>query len=273
MRGSDLPGCLRLTQAERWPHRLEDWQLHFDVGSGNVATTADGKLVGVAMYWAWGKSVATIGLVLVDQDMQGRGIGGRLMSAVMSDTAGRTQKLMATTAGLRLYDNCGFGGIGRIGQIQGNLGSTIDAVSQPGIRLRALTDADLACVTQLDRDAFGDDRHELLSALMSAGRGVIAEREGSSAGFAIIRSSGHGQTVGPVVATDEQTAIALVSQLLSTERGFIRLDAVLSASSFAAWLETIGLNCIDQVTIMTRGNKWPPSASYRTLGLVSQALG
>ena len=72
---SDLADCLRLTQVERWSHRMEDWEFAHRLGLGWAACNAEGKLLGTASWWAYGERFATVGLVLVDQNYQGHGIG------------------------------------------------------------------------------------------------------------------------------------------------------------------------------------------------------
>ena len=53
MNESDLPGAHALSQAVRWPHRLEDWEFVHRLGTGFVAE-ADGVAVGTALCWIQG---------------------------------------------------------------------------------------------------------------------------------------------------------------------------------------------------------------------------
>ena len=272
LRESDLPACLQLTQAERWPHRHHDWQLHYDVGEGWVAVH-DEDIVGVTMRWLYSNHIATIGLVVVSQSQQGRGIGGRLMRAAMDGMDAYTLRLMATDAGLKLYENCGFVAVGQITQIQGEIKVAPAAVAADGVTIRRVTRRDLDRFVEVDSEAYGGARCDLLSAILRDDRGVVAERGNQIRGFALIRDSGHGQTVGPVIAKDQSVAISMVSELLTTESGFVRLDIDLEATQFVQWLENIGLTSIDTVTIMIRPEERSTDKQYRTYGLVSQAFG
>ena len=67
MQASDLPAALKLTQAENWSHRLEDWEFHYRLGRGWVACDEEGKLVGTILWWPYGKEFGTVGLVVVDR--------------------------------------------------------------------------------------------------------------------------------------------------------------------------------------------------------------
>jgi predicted N-acetyltransferase YhbS len=271
----DLDGALRLTQAERWSHRLEDWQFHYRLGRGWVACDDDGKVLGTASWWAYGEQFGTVGLVLVDQAHQGQGIGRQLMNVVMSDAGPRGLQLVATKAGLTLYERCGFREHHGIRQHQGAATQIPAFAPLRDTVLRSVSLADLEAVCDLDAAAFGANRRQLVSAVFNDGRGVgvLARRDGRLAGFALVRQSGRGTTIGPVVAEDETLAIALIAHQLNTNGGFTRVDVPADATQLADWLETAGVVCVDQVTTMVRGDVREERAQARVFGLVSQALG
>ena len=195
------------------------------------------------------------------------------MDAAMDSAGSCSKKLMSTQAGLKLYENCGFVAVGEIGQTQGEVTIETPVAAAEGVRIRPASRDDLPVLVDLDAQAFGAIRKNLISAILGDGNGVVALRDGKPAGFALIRGSGLGQTIGPVVATDEELGIALVSQLLAEESGFIRLDVDLTATKFMAWLETTGLKCIDTVTIMVKPRMPANAKPPYTYGLISQAFG
>jgi GNAT superfamily N-acetyltransferase len=271
----DLDGALRLSQAERWSHRLEDWQFHFRLGRGWVACDEDGKVLGTASWWAYGEQFGTVGLVLVDQAHQGQGIGRQLMNVVMSDAGPRVLQLVATKAGLALYQRCGFREHHGIRQHQGTATQLPAFAPLRDTALRTVSVADLEAVCELDAAAFGANRGQLVSAVFNDGNGsgVLARRNGRLAGFALVRQSGRGTTVGPVVAEDEALAVALIAHQLNTSGGFTRVDVPADAAQLGDWLEAAGIVCVDHVTTMVRGNVREGRAQARVFGLVSQALG
>jgi GNAT superfamily N-acetyltransferase len=275
MVASDLPAAHALTQAVHWSHRIEDWQFHCALGRGWVAVDAAGTVLGTIVWWAWGKQVATLGLVLVSQQAQGQGIGSLLMKAVMEETDHRALKLMSTDAGLRLYRQCGFTPLGTIEQRQAVPGPMRLRPASPGLLLRACSEADLPALTELDAVAFGAPRPQLLAAALQVGSGVVAWRAGEPQGFALVRHAGRGLQIGPLVATDETDAIVLVAALLESNPGFMRLDVPATAGRLCAWLDAAGIVTVDRVTPMVRG-AWPiaaPDTAVRRYGLASQALG
>ena len=52
---TDLPAAHRLSEAVKWPHRLDDWRFAFQLGSGIVAEDETG-VVGTALGWRLAES-------------------------------------------------------------------------------------------------------------------------------------------------------------------------------------------------------------------------
>ena len=77
MTARDIPHLFALSQAVAWPHREEDLRFLLGLGHGVAATGPDGAVEGCAAWWPFGAAVASVGLVIVRPDLQGRGIGGR----------------------------------------------------------------------------------------------------------------------------------------------------------------------------------------------------
>ncbi len=272
MQPEDLTEGLRLTQAESWSYRLEDWSLHFRLGKGWIACDAGGRVLGTALWWPYGERYATVGLVVVDRHQQGKGIGRKLMNAVMEDAGARSLQLVATRAGMRLYEQCGFREQGAICQHQGVAAATTLPLETGTASLCAVTSAELATIAHWEADAFGTDRTSVLAAVLASGEGLLASRHGRLAGYALAREAGRGTTIGPVVAEDERLAIEMVARLLQRRSGIMRLDVPADATVLRRWLEATGITCIDTAAVMIRGTPMPHPGAARVFGLVSQAL-
>jgi ribosomal protein S18 acetylase RimI-like enzyme len=274
MQPGDLPAALKLTQAEQWSHRLEDWQFHHRLGHGWVECSDAGALLATATWWAYGESFGAIGLVVVDRSQQGKGIGRRLMDTLIDDAGSRSLQLIATTAGLKLYRQCGFREAGVIEQRQGIVSPLLPLPpSADGTTVRAATAQDVESLVNLDTAAFGAPRRTIINQLLVEGSGLLAAVDGRPAGFAMTRQAGRGTLIGPLVADSEAVAIMLVARLLSAGTGFIRIDIPGDAPQLARWLDAAGLVAVDRVTSMLRGVWLKAQANVRTFGLVSQALG
>ncbi|HKH69039.1 MAG TPA: GNAT family N-acetyltransferase [Reyranella sp.] len=271
MHAGDLVAMHGLTQQMSWPHRAEDCAQLLALGDGIAAVDGDSSTIGVGLRWSFGREVGTIGLVLVAPEQQGRGIGRALMEALIADASSRALMLNATAEGLPLYEKLGFVSTGLVRQHQGRLSVLPPA---PDVPLRRAVPADHAALCVLDATVFGADRSALIGSLLASGDVWLVDRVGQPAGFAILRTFGRGMIIGPVVASTEDEAIALVAAAAkAAPPGVMRVDIPAHAEGLAAWLTAAGLPAIDTVTVMLRGN-WPATwQGLQRFGLALQAWG
>lgn len=267
-----LEQAVGLTQQLKWPHRINDWQQALSLGEGLVAVQ-DGNVVGTILWWRWGERYASLGLVIVASEMQGKGLGRTLMQAVLAKLAGYNVRLHATGMGKGLYEKLGFVATGMIEQHQSRALMQVAAIAPAKCgMLREARDADGATLVALDRQAHGQHRPALIAMLLaSARRFLLLERAGRIVGFACQRDFGHGQTIGPVIAEDLSQAKELVSELLSGMKGqFVRIDTD-SSSGFGDWLNTLEMPQVDDPTLMIRGEPWQADGML-SFALMTQAM-
>ncbi len=257
---ADAGAAAALSKTFNWPHRPDDWALFLSLGQG-MAWREGGRLLGTAVFFPLDAMHGAVGLVQVSPALQGRGIGRRLMEAVMAIGAGRSLRLHATAAGAGLYARLGFRAAGVVQQWQGVVGAG-------GPTSRTAEDADLSEICAFDRQATGLDRHTLLRRLFDASTTHLSGPRGAITGYAMRRTFGRGALLGPVVATDEVVATALLAGL--QQPGFLRFDAPDASIPFQRVLSAAGLDSVEDVQVMVHG-KWPAAPSVFALG--SQAFG
>jgi GNAT superfamily N-acetyltransferase len=269
---ADAALCAELSRVVGWPHRVEDWEMAIGLGHGVVATLGH-KLVGSSLWWPYGESHATLGLIIVSPEEQGAGIGKRLMQALLEQVKGRSLMLNATAAGEPLYAKSGFRPYGGVRQYHGELLAVPAPELRPGERLRPGAAADLPLLERLDLEASGLPRRPVLSALLARGECVILERNGDPVGFSILRAFGRGLVVGPVIAADAAGAGVLVAHWLHGRQGqFMRVD-LRTDSGLGECLIECGLKPAGDVTAMVRGERPHAAGTARLFALINQALG
>ncbi|ACI51367.1 GCN5-related N-acetyltransferase [Gluconacetobacter diazotrophicus PA1 5] len=273
MRDTDIEAASLLSKALGWPHRLEDWQFMFAAGHGLVAETPAGELVGTILWWTYGAHDASLGMVIVSGAWQGHGIGRRLMSGARSALPGRTLHLNATPVGIPLYEKLGFSPCGLVEQRQA-IAATQPLIPLPeGMRLRPAGQSDLAALSALDHAATGMARQDLLHALLGAGRGIVVDDGGTIVGYSICRPFGWGNVIGPVIATTDLFASAMIAHWIGSGAGqFTRID-VPAACGLTAWLDEVGLPRVDTVTTMRTATDREGARGTTVFALCSQALG
>ncbi|MFV9668224.1 GNAT family N-acetyltransferase [Pantoea sp. KXB25] len=272
MTPDDLDACYQMTQALKWPHRREDWQLALQLGEGTVIEE-QGRIIGSAILWRWGERAATVGLVIVDNQQQGRGLGKQLMLAQLEKVPDCHVRLHATEMGKGLYEKLGFVTCGEIRQHQTRALTTLPAVAIPaGLQLRPATLADHATLVKLDQQASGMSRPALYEHLLRDCQTVLLEDAAQQIqGFASLRRFGHGWAIGPVIAAAFPVAQALVATLMQSLEGqFLRIDTD-ARLPMASWLHTLGLDQVDAPVTMVRGTPWTPQG-MQAFGLMTQAM-
>ena len=272
MTPDDIETCFTLTQVLKWPHRREDWQLALQLGEGTVIEE-QGKLIGSAVLWRWGDHAATVGLVIIDNQQQGRGLGKQLMLAQLEKVPNVNVRLHATEMGKGLYEKLGFVSCGEIRQHQTRAVTTLPEVVIPaGLKLRPATAGDHDTLVTRDQQAHGMHRPALIEHLLRDCQTVILEdAQQQIQGFASLRRFGHGWAIGPVIAADFPMAQALVASLMQSLQGeFLRIDTD-AALPMAAWLESLDIPQVDAPTTMVRGTPWTPQ-SMQAFGLMTQAM-
>ncbi|MBY5312607.1 GNAT family N-acetyltransferase [Rhizobium leguminosarum] len=263
-----LEAAVALSRQAGWPHRTEDWQLALALSDGRVAVE-DGKVVGTVLVTPYKEDCATINMVIVDETMRGRGLGRKLMDAVLLIAGDRPLRLVATTAGLPLYQKLGFHETGTVAQHQG-LAGDIAASAET----QAATDADLPAIVALDRLAFGADREGLLSYFAGIGAFAVLRSDGHVSGFACLRPFGRGEVIGPVVAADLGQARKLIEHFIARRPGrFLRVDTT-AETGLSPWLVEQGLAHVGGgITMRKPLVRDTADPTVTTFALASQALG
>ncbi len=290
---ADTHACWQLSQALRWPHREADWQQFISWAKAHgaaLAVRADGQLIGCGLAWQWGHEQGSIGMVIVDNAWQRRGIGKRLFKGLLQALDGRDVMLQATAQGRPLYESLGFAAIGQARQFHGHWQPPVEAAPtvSPATdeRTRLLQQQDLPALLAYDQRERGLARPALLQALLAQMDAdercaVSVDEQGHLCGYGILRRFGRGWVVGPLLADGADRAVALVKRLTQERTGdFVRIDLAAHTRAFpdsqaqaqaqaghdrpstqgdghdadilAHWLQAHGLALVDQPTTMIR---------------------
>lgn len=269
---ADMPAAHALSAHLKWPHREADWAMVQRTSQGFVAEHK-GQLVGVAFTCHQG-AYSSIGLVIVSDEHQGKGIGRQLMNLCLAATAPRTPILNATESGAPLYASMGFVDFARIQQHQGVPQAPEQMPLIKGSQCRALHPADYPRLIELANAGSGLDRTAVLNDLLPMAESVVGiDVDGELQGIALLRRFGRGHIIGPVVAKSQEQAQHLITHLLRLIPGaFVRFD-ILADCGLAVWLERLGLPCVDRAPRMVLGA--PPKSidGVSQFALVTQAIG
>jgi GNAT superfamily N-acetyltransferase len=241
---SDMDGLMKLKNAEGWNQLEKDWALLISYKeSVNLVAVLDKRIVGSVTALNYNKKVAWIGMMLVDKDYRGRGIGKQLMLAVMAKLKGcESIKLDATPAGRPLYLKLGF-----------KDEYTLYRVTHPSVSRIPLHDGqmeaekiqgdDLPEVAAFDKEVFGADRTELITGLYESYPELawLIRENNRLAGFCLGRPGQNFTQIGPVDSASDKHATALIRSAVNQITGHpVVLDIPANKSDTMHWLEAYG---------------------------------
>jgi predicted GNAT family acetyltransferase len=219
---------------------------------GCFVAEVDGKVAGPAATIVYEQRFAWIGMVLVDPEFRGRGIGTRLLEKTIEhlDTIGiATMKLDATPAGRPIYQKLGF--VDEYEIQRWRLKRPIPQAA-PAPERQPVSDA----VLQLDREIFGADRSPLLRSLASENPdfAMAAERNGEIDGYTFGRRGTLADHLGPWMARDEKTAAVMLDEFLKcSRRETVFVDALRDRRFVSVMLQARGFKVSRPLARMVRG--------------------
>jgi hypothetical protein len=269
MSPSDIEQLHALSISVQWPHRAEDWSFLLQHGQGITAKDEISRLIASAMWLPNAPDSGNICMVITSPRLQTQGAAHWLMERVFSEMGNRNKTLIATRQAYRLYIAMGFQTVCLVYQHNGIVTS---APASPDHARRMNAD-DFAAIVALDQAATGLDRSELLKHILQLGHGTVVTQDSVVTGFAFCRPFGRGHVIGPVVALDQQDAIALIAPItLAYEGRFLRLDTS-HEGALRDYLIACGMIHHDTVTKMKLGDLPHPQGPQKAFAIVSQAVG
>jgi len=250
---TDVGAGMRLKDLAGWNQTSADWERFLSASpDGCFVAEAEGRVAGTVTTIVYQGRFAWIGMVLVDPEFRGRGIGTRLLNRAIEYLDSRsipTLKLDATPQGKPIYEKLGFASEYEIERW------TLDRPAR-GTTAQTLRSPTLDDLLELDREVFGADRSALLRTLVSAAPDfTLAVREGEAlAGYAFGRRGSVADHLGPWTAKQESAACELLEEFLArSSRDRIFVDCLKSNPFAKTLLRAHGFEFSRPLTRMYRG--------------------
>jgi GNAT superfamily N-acetyltransferase len=258
MTTADIPAGMRLKDLAGWNQTPADWRRFLESSPrGCFAAEAERRVVGTVATIVYEERFAWIGMVLVDPEFRGLGIGTRLLEKAIEHLDGigvRTMKLDATPQGRPIYQSFGFKSEYEIERwlLKRPLPSTIPPPEPSPVSKNVL---------QLDREVFGADRNHLLRSLAASAPDFALAREqhGEIAGYTFGRRGTLADHLGPWMARDATVAGELLDEFLQRSgREKVFVDALKARRFVSELLQVRGFKVSRPLTRMVRGpNQYP----------------
>lgn len=255
----ELSLILDWAAAEGWNPGLGDAAaFHAADPHGFFLAEVAGKPVAAISVVNHSDDFAFLGLYLCQPEWRGQGIGYALWSHALAHAGSRTVGLDGVAAQQANYARSGFVLTGATLRFEGALA----AGTAPGIRLAGPEDG--ALLLALDAEANGVFRPRFLSTwtAQTPDRKTVM----TDAGFASARLCREGCKIGPVIAPDTESAVALARAALAAVGGEKAIiDVPEGNSRLIAALRALGFADTFATARMYRGSPPQPGAALQAI--------
>lgn len=221
----------------------------------SVVAERDGRILG-SNFLDERSPIAGVGPITVDPSAQDRGVGRRLMQAVLDRAAERGYagvRLVQAgyhTRSLSLYVSLGF----QVREPLANMQGKVPRVTIPGRSVRAALAADLEACNRVCQRVHGHHRSGDVRDAIAAGTATVVEHDGRITGYATSLSF-FGHAVGE---TDDDVK-ALIGAASSFEGPGILVPA---RSPLFSWCLSHGLRTVQTLTLMSVGLYNEPRGAF-----------
>jgi GNAT superfamily N-acetyltransferase len=219
-----------------WNQNVADWRFMLGAGHGFGLRGSDGKWEASSLVLPLGEKLAWISMVLVTQARRRGGVGTGLLKRCIAEAQanGAVAGLDATEQGRPIYLPLGFRDLYRISRWH------FDGVKEmpPTAAVRRMAIADLPGMRVYDHELSSMNRPALLAHL--AVRQPAMALVSDAGGFVLGREGRTAYSIGPVIADDEATGLALIAKAASSVPGPFIIDVPDAHAGIRRWLERQG---------------------------------
>jgi GNAT superfamily N-acetyltransferase len=268
MSEQDIPAGMQLKEIAGWNQTANDWKCFLKASpAGCFVAEVDGTVRGTAATISYERRFAWVGMVLVDPEFRGQGIGTRLLEKTITyldATKIPAIKLDATPQGRPIYEKLGFTPEYEIARLILKRPPKIPD-AQTVSESVSVNSNQLQAIVAADEEIFGASRSDLLRSLhQNAPDLTVAEwRNGNLQGYAFGRHGSFADQLGPWVAMDSQAACRLLETFLHRCSGETLVVDCLQANQMAGELvHAHGFSYSRPLIRMYRGkNQFPGKTS------------
>jgi len=258
MTPADIPAGMRLKDLAGWNQTSEDWGRFLQESpEGCFVAECDGRVAGTVTTIVYEGRVAWVGMVLVDPDFRGQGMGTALLERAIDHLDARAVpcvKLDATPQGKPLYATLGF-------KVEYEIERwMLKRTASPGSPATGRVE-DLTAIFALDAEVFGANRSALLQSVADAAPelGRVARHGAALEGYALGRKGSRADHLGPWISRNPSAARELLENFLEhSRRDTIFVDVPAQNPWASPLVQKKGFELSRPLTRMVRGENRHP---------------
>lgn len=271
MRRDEMNLAVEWAAAEEWNPGHDDAALFYDTDPrGFFVGTLDDVPIASLSGVAYGDRFGFMGLYLVKPEFRGHGYGSQLWRAVIEYLGARNIGLDGVIDRKENYRRSGFELAWRNVRYEG-----VGVADERASSIVPIEGVDQSAVMALDRSVFLADRSDFMRRWIAQrrGRAYAAVKDGTVAGFGVIRECRRGYKIGPLTAVDAPIAEDLFDALAAEAAGEpIFLDVPEANPEAGALALRHGMKAVFETARMYN-REIPSLARDRIFGIASFELG
>jgi GNAT superfamily N-acetyltransferase len=232
LRIEDIPQALNLSEQAGWNQLAGDWQRMVHLWPEWCLAGWDcGRLIATATLAVYGGSLGWVGMVLVDREQRGKGVGSAMLNGLiaLADQQGVGRLgLDATDAGRPVYLKRGFADIAGIARWTGPAQILPSRLSS-AVLCRSVSEEAWRQLLAFDQACAGVDRSSLLRELAAepgASLAIVRDDRKNPIGMGFARAGRQATFIGPLISASQDAAESLLARLLKEvheSRGAVRV--------------------------------------------------
>ncbi|MGG4166459.1 GNAT family N-acetyltransferase [Rossellomorea vietnamensis] len=271
----DIPGLIELSESVGWDYDKHEIGTVMSAGSVFGHKNAHGTIVSSAAIIPYEVRLASIGMVIVNKEYRGFGLGKEATQQCSNSLSGDTSiMLISTEDGKPLYERMGFKSVDRVHKYICDTYST-SKKTDTTVTIEDFYVSHFREIVKLDEAAFGDKRSHFLEYRINQSEQcvVVKDKNGSLIGFGLSILGPINLIIGPLVAPDAQIASIILDKLASGHQGKLRIDIPSGQEAFMETLEQCGFVNVSNPPIMMLHSTKMPQRNDELFGIAAQVFG
>lgn len=276
MSENDIQGLVALSKLVGWDYDTDE--ITTIMSSGKILGHKDefGQIVSSAAIIPYDTYLASLGMVIVNHEYRGKGLGKEVTQACM-DLVNKNISIMliATPEGKPLYKKMGFKEVGNVHKLICNNYIPSEKIRLENLKVDTLKESDLDKIIALDKDAFGDSRRKfLINRIKQSHQSLVLRGEfGHVLGYGLSILGPENLIIGPIVAPNSRASCYLTNQLALNHNGRLRIDIPKVDEMFMTFLKESGFEKVSQPPIMIINSETMPFRNNNLYGIAAQVFG
>ncbi|GIP32995.1 GNAT family N-acetyltransferase [Paenibacillus sp. J2TS4] len=271
---NDIPGLIELSGSVGWDYNDREIATILSTGRVYGHKNEEDAIISSAAVIPYGKSLASIGMVIVREDYRGMGLGRQVVQRCLRTVPKAAVMLIATEEGKPLYESMGFRTADYVHKF---ICDNYVPQSSPNFEyvITPFAEQDLPRIVELDKTAVGEERrtlliHRIQQALLCL---VAKDSAGRTVGYGLSVPGPVNRIIGPIVAPNYAIACLLINHLAGAHEGKIRIDVPSGHEKLMAHLIRCGFKKVSQPPVMIIHSDQLPNRNGTLFAIAAQVFG